>query len=438
MTTPIDFKAQLIAEFQLNETRLNGESRSSLHQRRRLALSRFEQLGFPTIRHEEWKYSNVKNLVSQEFNITPSAEISHEDLTSLEIPNLAGNILYFINGQYQPQLSTIVSPADEVEILTFTEGYKKYPALVEEHFAKYADDLNDAFTALNTAFAQYGAFIHVTKGKVVETPIILRFISDARTENVAVQLRNLVIVEEHASVKVAESFRTIGDFSSFTNTVTEAFLGKEANYDHYKVQDESEKAFHIGTTQVHHSDKALSYDTTVTLNGGWVRNNLNLVMGGEYVEAHLTGLYLPNGKQHIDNHTLVDHAMPNSYSNELYKGIMFDKSTGVFNGKIFVREDAQKTNAYQSCKNVLASPDATMNTKPQLEIYADDVKCSHGTTTGQMDEEALFYLQSRGIPKDKGRALLMLAFAEDVVEKIKIPAIREYLESAIAKKVGEV
>ncbi|PMD95639.1 MULTISPECIES: Fe-S cluster assembly protein SufD [Siphonobacter] len=438
MTTPIDFKAQLIAEFQLNETRMNGESRSSLHQRRRQALTRFEQLGFPTIKHEEWKYSNVKNLVNQAFNITPVASITDEDLVSLQIPNLAGNILYFINGQYQPQLSTIVSPSEEVEILPFTEGYKKYPELVEKHFAQYADDSKDAFTALNTAFAQNGAFIYVPKGKVVETPIILRFISDARTENVAIQLRNLIIVGDRAEVKVAESFRTLGEFSSFTNTVTEAFVGEEAHFDHYKVQDETQKAYHIGTTQVQHSRASQTHDTTVTLNGGWVRNNLNLVLNGEHVEAHLNGLYLPNGRQHIDNHTLVDHAMPNSYSNELYKGIIFDQATGVFNGKIFVREDAQKTNAYQSCKNVLASPEATMNTKPQLEIYADDVKCSHGTTTGQMDEEALFYLQSRGVPKEKGRALLMLAFAEDVVERIKIPAIREYLENALAKKVGEV
>ncbi|OZI09524.1 Fe-S cluster assembly protein SufD [Siphonobacter sp. BAB-5385] len=438
MTTPIDFKAQLIAEFQLNETRMNGESRSSLHQRRRQALTRFEQLGFPTIKHEEWKYSNVKNLVNQAFNITPVASITDEDLVSLQIPNLAGNILYFINGQYRPQLSTIVSPSEEVEILPFTEGYKKYPELVEKHFAQYADDSKDAFTALNTAFAQNGAFIYVPKGKVVETPIILRFISDARTENVAIQLRNLIIVGDRAEVKVAESFRTLGEFSSFTNTVTEAFVGEEAHFDHYKVQDETQKAYHIGTTQVQHSRASQTHDTTVTLNGGWVRNNLNLVLNGEHVEAHLNGLYLPNGRQHIDNHTLVDHAMPNSYSNELYKGIIFDQATGVFNGKIFVREDAQKTNAYQSCKNVLASPEATMNTKPQLEIYADDVKCSHGTTTGQMDEEALFYLQSRGVPKEKGRALLMLAFAEDVVERIKIPAIREYLENALAKKVGEV
>lgn len=438
MTTPIDFKAQLIAEFQLNETRLNGESRSPLHQRRRQALQRFEQLGFPTIKNEEWKYSNVKNLISQPFNLTPPANVTIEDLSSLQIPNLTGNILYFINGQFQPQLSTIVSPESDVLILPFAEAAKRFPEAVEKHFGAYANDEKDAFTALNTAFAQHGVFISVPKGNIVEEPVVLRFIADARTENVAVQPRNLILLGERAEIKVAESFRTLGDFTSFTNIVTEASLGENSHLEYYKVQDETEKAYHIGTTQIHHAQSAQSYGTTVTINGGFVRNNLNLIMGGENVEAHLYGLYLPNGRQHIDNHTLVDHAQPNSYSNELYKGILFDQSTGVFNGKIFVREDAQKTNAYQSCKNVLASGDATMNTKPQLEIYADDVKCSHGTTTGQMDEEALFYLQSRGIPKDKARALLMLAFAEDVVEKIKIPAIQEYLESAITRKVGEI
>ncbi|MFT4031904.1 MAG: Fe-S cluster assembly protein SufD [Siphonobacter sp.] len=438
MTPSIDFKAQLIAEFQLNESHMNGESRSLLHQRRRQALTRFEQLGFPTVKNEEWKYSNVRNLVSQSFNLAPPVEVEADDLRFLHIPNLTGNILYFLNGQYQPQLSTIVSSEEEVQIMPFSEATKRFPELVEKHFAKYADDSTDAFTALNTAFAHHGVFISVPKGKVVEAPIILRFAVDARSENVAAQPRNLIVLGKGAEVKVSESFRTLGTFASFTNVVTEVALAEEARFEYYKIQDEPENASHIGTTQINHSRGSFSNSTTVTINGGFVRNNLNLVMGGEHVEAHLNGLYLPNGKQHIDNHTLVDHAMPNCYSNELYKGILFDQSTGVFNGKIFVREDAQKTNAYQSCKNVLASETATMNTKPQLEIYADDVKCSHGTTTGQMNEESLFYLQSRGIPKDKARALLMLAFAEDVVEKIQIPAIREYLESAITKKIGEI
>jgi len=237
-------------------------------------------------------------------------------------------------------------------------------------------------------------------------------------------------------VKVVESYRTLGDEASFTNSVTEVVVARDARVEYYKVQNDTNQSYHIGTTQVRQSDNSLFYSATVTLNGGFVRNNLNIVLDGEHCEAHMYGLYIPNGKQHIDNHTLVDHAKPNSYSNELYKGILEERATGAFNGKIYVRPDAQKTNAYQSCKNVVLSPDATMNTKPQLEIYADDVKCSHGTTTGKLNDEALFYMRSRGIPKEQAQTLLMYAFAEDVMNKIKIAPIREYLEGVVAEKLA--
>ena len=245
-------------------------------------------------------------------------------------------------------------------------------------------------------------------------------------------------IRDRAEVKVAESFRTVGPRASFTNIVTEVVLGEAAHLEYYKVQNESEQAWHIGTTHIEHAARSHSHCITVSLNGGFLRNDLNMVLNGEHIDAHLYGLYLPNASQHMDNHTLVVHAQPNSESNELYKGILFDRATGVFNGKIFVKQIAQKTNAYQSCRNVLASPGATMNTKPQLEIFADDVKCSHGTTTGQLDEEALFYLRSRGIPKDAARTLMMMAFAEDVVEKMRIPAIQHYLEGVIAEKLRQV
>jgi len=203
------------------------------------------------------------------------------------------------------------------------------------------------------------------------------------------------------------------------------------------VQNDTDRSYHIGTTQVQQADNSHFYSATVTLNGNFVRNDLNIVLMGQHAEAFMYGLYMPNGKQHVDNHTLVDHAMPNSYSNELYKGILDGNGTGVFNGKVYVRPDAQKTNAYQSCKNVVLSSGASMNTKPQLEIYADDVKCSHGTTTGQLNDEALFYMQSRGIPKDEARTLLLYAFVQDVLSQIKIQPIREYLEGVVRQKLGE-
>lgn len=431
-----DLKAKLLADFRSSEERMNGASKSAFHQIRREALNQFDRLGFPTVKHEEWKYTNVNSLIKEVFEFNAASQVTTEDLTQMESSRLEGNVLYFVNGQYQPALSKIVSPTDQLTITTLDEAIKTAPELLTQYFAKYADYQDNAFTALNTAFAQEGVVIHVPANTTVEAPTILRFISDARSVNVASQPRNLFIVEANAEVKVAESFRTLGDQASFTNVVTEIILAEDARMEYYKVQNESDMAYHIGTTQVDQKDRSYFYSATVTLDGGFIRNNLNIALDGSECEAHMYGLYFPNGRQHIDNHTLVDHRQPNSHSNELYKGILEDRSTGVFNGKIFVRQDAQKTNAYQSCKNVVLSNDATMNTKPQLEIFADDVKCSHGTTTGKLNEEALFYLRSRGIPKDEAQSLLMYAFAEDVIKKIKIDPLREQIERRIQAKLA--
>ncbi len=430
-----DFKEQLLASFRDNEERMNGERKSPLHQLRRAALKQFEQLGFPTIRHEEWKYSNVINLLKEDFGLDATSRLTAEDLSPLEIPNLEGNILYFVNGIYHPELSRIISPANEVQITSFAEAIKTDPDFIGSHFAQYADYQENAFTALNTAMSSDGVVIRVPANTTVAQPIILRFITDAREKNVASQPRNLVVIGKNAEVMMAEAYRTLGEKSSFVNVVTEIVLDRDARMQYYKVLNETEQAYHIGTTQVSQSDNSHFYSAAITLNGNFVRNNLNIVLNGQHAESFMYGLYMPNGRQHVDNHTLVDHAMPNSYSNELYKGILDDNSTGVFNGKIFVRPDAQKTNAYQSCKNVVLSAGASMNTKPQLEIYADDVKCSHGTTTGQLNDEALFYMRSRGIPKDEARTLLLYAFSQDVLSQIKIQPIREYLEGVVREKL---
>ncbi|GAB3254065.1 Fe-S cluster assembly protein SufD [Larkinella harenae] len=431
-----DLKSQLLADFRSSEERMNGASKSPFHQIRREALNQFDRLGFPTVKHEEWKYTNVNTLIKEVFEFDAVSQATADDLVQLDSSNLAGNVLYFINGRYRPELSKIVSPADQLSITPLSEAIKTMPELLTQYFAKYADYQDNAFTALNTAFASEGVVIHVPAHTTVEVPTILRFISDARQVNVASQPRNLFIVSENAEVKVAESFRTLGDQASFTNVVTEIVLAEDARMEYYKVQNESDMAYHIGTTQVDQKESSHFYSATITLDGGFIRNNLNIALDGSNCEAHMYGLYFPNGRQHIDNHTLVDHRKPNSHSNELYKGILEDRSTGVFNGKIFVQEDAQKTNAYQSCKNVVLSNEASMNTKPQLEIFADDVKCSHGTTTGKLNEEALFYMRSRGIPKEEAQSLLMYAFAEDVIQKIKIDVLREQIERRIQAKLA--
>ncbi|QRR03955.1 Fe-S cluster assembly protein SufD [Dyadobacter sandarakinus] len=431
----IDLKTRLISDFYARESVMNGEATSAFHQKKRLALARFEEQGFPSVRNEEWKYSNVKDLISASYNFNLESSIGQAELEDLKIPAHEANILYFVNGQYAPELSQLVSSSDQVVIDSLQNAYKKNPQLVNSFFNELTKDDTDSFTALNTAFAQDGVFIHVPDDQVVPQPVILRFISDARSQNVGSQPRNIIAVGRNAQVKVAEAYRTLGAERSFINTVTEIHVGEDAIVEYYKVQNESESAYHVGTTQVRMLDRSHFYSGTVSLNGKFIRNNLNIVLDGEYCDAHMYGLYFPDGTQHIDNHTIADHRKPNSESNELYKGILRDKSKGVFNGKIFVRPDAQKTNAFQSCKNIVLSPEATMNTKPQLEIFADDVKCSHGTTTGQIDEEALFYMRSRGISQKEAMSLLMYAFCADVVSQIKIDSIREYLEGVIAEKL---
>jgi Fe-S cluster assembly protein SufD len=428
-------KNQLSTDFQAFELGLNGNAATPIHQIRKSAFDTFSKLNFPSIRHEEWKYSNVKGIIGKQFKFNAGSAFGAQDLEQLPIPNLRGNILYFINGVFNEELSTIESNTDEIIILPFTKALKLHAKLIDQYFNTNTDQDSNAFSALNTAFAQNGVFIHVPDNKVVAEPVILRFINDARTENIGLQPRNLLIIGKNAELQIAEAYRTLGEKEVFTNSYTEIFVDQAANVHYYVVQNESDQSTHIGTTAVLQKSKSVFTANTVTANGGFVRNNLNIKIDGEYAEANMYGLYMPNGSQHIDNHTVVDHMLPNSESNEFYKGILKDKSTGVFNGKIFVREDAQKTNAFQSCKNVLASTDATMNTKPQLEIWADDVKCSHGTTTGQLNDEALFYMQSRGISKASAKSLLMLAFAQDVIDKFEIESIKEYLQGLIEEKI---
>ncbi len=429
-------QSQLLAEFQEVQSQLNGSVSQAFNQERVKAIEHFKSLGFPGAKHEEWKYSNVRKLVNNHYNFHPESEITRDELNEFHLPDLEGNILYFINGIYHPEFSELKDTGEKVQVMTFRQAQKENPELLNKHYGKLSDVSNEAFTAMNTALANDGIIVHVKKGVTLEQPVILRMISDNRNENVGSVLRNLVVVEENAEVKIAESYRSFGENTGFVNTVTEITVDKNARVDYYKVQDDTDRMYHVGTTNVYQSDNSYFYAATITLNGGFVRNNLHLTLDGEYIDSHMFGLYIPNGSQHIDNHTVADHRKANSVSNELYKGILMDESTGVFNGKIFVRQDAQKTNAYQNCRNVVMSDKAVMNTKPQLEIWADDVKCSHGTTTGKLNDEAIFYMRSRGIPKEEAVRLQLLAFAEDVVSQIKIDTIREFLTEKIKEKLG--
>ena len=398
------------------------------------ALARFESLDFPTIRHEEWKYTNLRNLVNQDFTINaPAGRVTAADLSGVFIADETATRLVFVNGVYRADLSRTV-PADGLTVSSFGEAVTQHADVVERHFARYADHQKDALTALNTAYAQEGAFVFVADRAVIEQPIYVYFVSDGQDTAAFSQLRNLVVAGRSSQVKIVTVCHTLGAQRSFANLVTEAVVAENASVEYYTLQNETEQAHFIGTVQAQIERDAHFAAHTVSLNGALIRNNLNLALDGSGIEAHMYGLYLLNGSSHVDNHTLVDHRKPHSYSNELYKGILDGKSTGVFNGKIYVKPDAQKTNAFQSNRNLVLSKEAAMNTKPQLEIFADDVKCSHGATVGQLDDEMLFYLRSRGIGADQAKALLMRAFADDVLQNITIEAVRHHVDGWIAQR----
>jgi Fe-S cluster assembly protein SufD len=311
----------------------------------------------------------------------------------------------------------------------------EYREIVSKHLGHSSKYQKDGINALNTAFVKDGVFIFVKKGQIVEQPIYIYNITDSRSGNVLSQPRSLVYVSENAQVQIVESYATLGLDESFTNQVLEIIVDKDARAEYYKIQNDSAHTNQVSTTHIRQIAKSYTHTVTISLNGGIIRNNLNLVLDAEYCEGHLYGLYLQKGQTHVDNHTVVDNVKPNCFSNELYKGIIDGKATGVFNGKILVQPQAQKTNAYQSNKNILLSDDASVNTKPQLEIFADDVKCSHGCTVGRLNEEGLFYLQSRGIPSKIAKSLLLHAFAIDVLEHIRPEPIREYVEKLISERL---
>jgi Fe-S cluster assembly protein SufD len=404
---------------------------SVLNQKQKDAFQSFEKTGFPSVKNEEWKYTNLSSLLKETFNASPAVSLTQKDIAPF-IYAIEANNLVFINGIFSKELSTIRSPASELEIAEIKDIDK---AITDNYFARKTYSSSDGLSLMNTAFAENGLFLSVKKNKSLKYPVVIYNFTDSRQENMLVQPRNLVILEENAHASIVETFHTLGINTSFVNSISELVLKQDANLDYYKIQDDSENSYHVGSTEILHEAKSISASTTITIGGALVRNNLNISLNAEFCEAHMNGLYMLSGTQHVDNHTIADHAKPNCYSNELYKGIMDDKSTGVFNGKIFVKPDAQKTNAFQSNKNVLLSKEATVNTKPQLEIFADDVKCSHGATTGQLDEESLFYLRSRGIGEAQSKRLLLHAFANDVLERIKIEPLRAILSAKMEERL---
>jgi len=439
-STPLlDLQNKLVSEFKDFEATANGSAASALFSMRRKAIDVFNTLGFPTTKNEEWKYTNLEKFVNGDGGQQAPAPQTITDPT-YTIPGIENaHQLVFVDGKYDENLSKPIIGDQGITILTFSQAMATHPALVAEYFGKSLNADVNGMVALNTAFAMDGAFILVPQGAKPAHPVQIIYLSGGMDPKPMHQFRNLIIVEEGASLELIESYVSAGANASFSNFVSEIYVGQNAILNHYRFQDEDiENARQVNFTQVTQQLYSLVNNFTITTGGKLVRNDLQYKMADKNCESHMFGLYILDGTQHVDNHTLMDHAMPNCFSNEFYKGIMGGKSTGVFNGKIIVRPDAQKTNAYQSNKNVLLSDEAHINTKPQLEIFANDVKCSHGATTGQLDDEALFYLRSRGIGINDAKAILTGAFAAEVIGNIGSEPLKEYAKGLIENKLSQI
>ncbi|MES2558134.1 MAG: Fe-S cluster assembly protein SufD [Bacteroidota bacterium] len=414
----------------------NQAEQGSFLSLREEAFAEFEKLGFPTTKHEEWKYTNLKSITEKLFEATCEIKSGVNEFVKDSIfSKITANRLVFVNGSFIKELSVIIEKDNAIVIGSLAIERHTHKDTFNKHFGKYAKIEGLALNALNTALLSDGAFVFVPKGKTVEHPIVILNITDASTVNVLAQPRNLIVAEEGTSVTLVEVYDALGANAAFTNAVTEIYVGENAHVEQYKIQQQSGESYQNNFTQIFQEANTSINHVTLTLDGTMVRNNLHFYMNGENCNSLLYGLYITDSKDFVDNHTRVDHAKPNCFSDEKYKGILKDHATAVFNGKIMVHLDAQKTNAYQRNQNILLSDDATVNTKPQLEIFADDVKCTHGATIGQLDEEPMFYLRSRGIPEDAARKMLLNAFADDIAEKIKIPELVVLLEEQIDAKL---
>ena len=393
------------------------------------AFSCFDRLGFPTTRLEEWRFTNVAPIAGTTFvATTPDTDYTRAELDALKLPRLGGPELVFVNGRFAPALSMTDGLPAGVRTRSLATVLADDAETIAPHLGRLARFDSHAFTALNTAFLRDGAVIEVASGVVVDTPIHLVFVTRSGAEPVLSHPRVLVLTDANSQVRVVESHAGDGETAYLNNTVTEISVGDHAVVDHYTVVREAESAFRVGSLHATLGRAGNFSSHTITLGGALVRNEASVVLAGEGGACTLNGLYLANGRQLVDNQTTIDHAQPHCDSHELYKGILDGRSRAVFNGKIIVRLDAQKTDAKQSNKALLLSESAQITTKPQLEIFADDVKCTHGATVGQLDTSSLFYLRSRGLSREQARQLLTHAFAADLLGHIKVEAIRAQLD----------
>ncbi|WP_299259238.1 Fe-S cluster assembly protein SufD [uncultured Aquimarina sp.] len=430
----MELKEKLISSFLAFENTVDVDA--PVHDIRSQAIKVFEEKGFPTKKEEAWKYTSLNAILKHDYSIFPKEEnaLEFKDVKKYFLYDLDTYKIVFIDGKYSSHLSETTHDKIDVCLMSSALSHEKYKPIIDNYFNKIAPE--DGLTSLNTAFSNEGAYIYISKNKQADKPIQIIHFSTGKESTQLLQPRNLIVVEENSHVQIIERHQSLTENPVLTNSVTEIFVDKRAFVDYYKIQNDNENASLVDNTYIEQQAQSVASVHTFAFGGNVTRNNLNFYQKGEGIDSILNGVTIIEGKQHVDHNTLVHHTEPNCESHQDYKGIFDEKATGVFNGKIIVNKEAQKTNAFQSNNNILLSDKATINSKPQLEIFADDVKCSHGCTIGQLDEQALFYMKSRGIGEKEARALLMYAFANNVLESVKIPQLKQRINKLIANKLG--
>ncbi|OUW34708.1 MAG: Fe-S cluster assembly protein SufD [Flavobacteriaceae bacterium TMED179] len=431
----MEFKEKLISSHLAFEEDL--DLTDSVHQTRANALKVFEEKGFPTKKDELWKYTSLDALIREDYSLFPNSE------ASIELKDVKKYFLYdtdtykviFIDGVYSPFLSNTTHDGLDVCLMSAALSKPKYRDLINKYFNKIAPS-DESLTALNTSYAKEGAFVYIPKKTVAEKPIEIIHFSSGDQDSLWLQPRNLIVIDKNSQVQIIERHQSLKQHLVVTNSVSEIYVHKESFVDYYKLQNDLTSASLIDNTYIKQEKNSHASVHTFALGGKLIRNNLRFFHKGKHILSTLKGVTILEGRQHVDHSTMVHHSQPNCESHQDYKGIFSERSEGVFNGQILVDKIAQKTNAFQQNNNVLLDDKATVNSKPQLEIFADDVKCSHGCTIGQMDEEALFYLRSRGIPKKEARALMTYAFANNVLESVQLPTLKKRINGQIARKLG--
>ncbi len=430
----MELKEKLISSFLAFESQTDIDS--PIHDVRSEAIKTFEEKGFPNKKDEAWKYTSLNSILKHDYSVFPKAEnaLEYPEVKKFFIHDIDSYKIVFIDGKYSSHLSQTTHDGMDICLMSAALSKPKYRILIENYFNKIAS--KDSLSSLNTAFSSEGAYIHIPKNKMVQKPIQILHFSTGHESALMLQPRNLIVVDENSHVQIIERHQSLTNNPILTNSVTEIFANKRAIIDYYKVQNDNENASLIDNTFIKQKQESVASVHTFSFGGKLTRNNLSFFQNGERVDSTLKGVTIIGNKQHVDHNTLVHHIEPNCESHQDYKGIFGDSATGVFNGKVIVDKEAQKTNAYQANNNILISDKASVNTKPQLEIFADDVKCSHGCTIGQLDESALFYMRSRGIPEKEAKALLMFAFSNNVLSSVKIPEIKQRITKIIAAKLG--